>query len=97
MLGEHDTGNHRIAQFTRAAFLMPRRHQITCLLRSSNIEGSHSITDLVENGLKRLHECGSSLSCMHDLQSESDLKNRDRISAESTFVSRTVIPQMKGA
>jgi len=34
---------------------MPRRHQIACLLRSSNIEGCHSITDLVENALERLH------------------------------------------
>ena len=38
------------------------------LLRSRNIEGNNSITDLVENCFEPLYEYGSAHSCRHDLQ-----------------------------
>jgi len=76
MMGQHNTSDHRVAQAALPAFPLPRRHQISCLLRGSSIKRSNSALDFAEGSFERLHQQRSSLSGEHDLQAESDLKNR---------------------
>ncbi len=55
MVGEYHSSDHRVAQFTRPAFLVPKRHQITRLLCGSSIERNNSMPDLLENRFERLY------------------------------------------
>jgi len=59
MTGKHDASDDRVAQFTRTAFLVPRHHEITRLLRRRDIERSNSMPDLLENGFERLYQKGT--------------------------------------
>jgi hypothetical protein len=78
MLSEDNASDHGIPQIARAALLMSGCHQVTCLFRRSDVESYNSMADLVENFLERLNQSRPPFATGHDLQSESDFKERDR-------------------
>jgi len=76
VLGHDDTGDDRLAQFAGATLLVAGCRQVASLLRGGCVKRDDSVADFSKNFFKCLHELRLAPSDSHDLQAESNFKDR---------------------
>ncbi len=79
MVGEHDSGDHRVPQITTSASFLPSRHQICRLVCCGSVKWGDAAPHGVERRLECLHEKRSPFAACHDLQPEANLKDSHRV------------------